>query len=163
MCPLNSITSLGIVSLSTYFFLPGKWPGRCRRDTWKRVAWPMPGGGQGSRRDEARFLREARAAAHIRHPNVVSVFDFGIEEDLAFLVMELVEGETLAALLGREGPLGIARTLELLLRDGPGGCPGASGRGPGRRGGVCLRRCRVGGSPAGAAARDRAGGRAGAL
>ena len=76
---------------------------------------PMPGGGALARRDETRFLREARAAAHTRHASVVSVFDFGIEGDVAFLVMELVEGETLALLLRREGALGIPRTLEILL------------------------------------------------
>ncbi len=75
----------------------------------------MPDAGALARHHEERFLREARAAAHVRHPNVVNVFDFGVEGDLAFLVMELVEGETLAALLRREGALGIARTLEILL------------------------------------------------
>ncbi len=84
----------------------------------RRVAFkmlPMADGGTRAQRDKTRFLREARAAAHIRHPNVVSVFDFGIEGDLAFLIMELVEGETLAALLKRKGILGIARALEILL------------------------------------------------
>ena len=45
----------------------------------------------------------------------MNVHDFGIEGDLAFLVMELVEGETLAELLKREGALGIAHTLAILL------------------------------------------------
>src|SRR5580693_694286 len=57
-----------------------------------------------------RFLREARTAAQLRHPNVVSVFDFGIDGDLAYLVMELVEGETLAQRLKREGALGVSST-----------------------------------------------------
>jgi serine/threonine-protein kinase len=46
-----------------------------------------------------RFLREARAAAKIRHPNVVEVFDVGFDEGAAFLAMELLEGQDLAALL----------------------------------------------------------------
>lgn len=76
---------------------------------------PMPGGAASATRDETRFFREARAAAQIRHAHVVSLFDFGIEGDIAFLVMELVEGETLASLLRREGALGTGRTLEVLL------------------------------------------------
>jgi serine/threonine protein kinase len=52
-----------------------------------------------------RFEREARALATLDHPNIVSVTDFGIAEDTPYLVMELLEGETLAERLDR-GPLG---------------------------------------------------------
>jgi serine/threonine-protein kinase len=54
-----------------------------------------------------RFLREARFAARIRHPNVVEVYDVGIhDERSSFLVMELLEGETLASILERgDAPL----------------------------------------------------------
>jgi|CZKU01.1.fsa_nt_gi hypothetical protein len=76
---------------------------------------PMPGNGVLARRDQERFFREARAAAQVRHPNVVTVFDFGVEGDLAFLVMELVEGETLADLLRRERRLEVSRALDILL------------------------------------------------
>jgi serine/threonine protein kinase len=63
----------------------------------------------------ARFEREARAAASIRHPNVVDVTDFGKSpEGVFFLVMEYVEGETLYQLLRREGTLNIHRTAALL-------------------------------------------------
>src|SRR4026207_2402973 len=63
----------------------------------------------------ARFEREARAAASIRHPNVVDVTDFGKSpEGVFFLVMEYVEGETLYQLLRREGTLNIQRTASLL-------------------------------------------------
>ena len=63
----------------------------------------------------ARFEREARAAASIRHPNVVDVTDFGKSpEGVFFLVMEYVEGETLYQLLRREGTLNIQRTAALL-------------------------------------------------
>ncbi len=63
----------------------------------------------------ARVLREGRAAARVRHPHVVDVFDCGVHEEVPFLVMELVEGETLAQLLRREGRLSQARALEILL------------------------------------------------
>ncbi len=63
----------------------------------------------------ARFEREARTAASIRHPNVVDVTDFGkTPEGVFFLVMEYVEGETLYHLLRREGTLSSKRALALL-------------------------------------------------
>jgi serine/threonine-protein kinase len=49
-----------------------------------------------------RFSYEAQAAARLSHPNVVSVYDFGREGDAYFIVMELVEGETLATMLSDE-------------------------------------------------------------
>lgn len=63
----------------------------------------------------ARFEREARSAASIRHPNVVDVTDFGQTADGVFyLVMEYVKGETLHDLLRREGTLTAQRALDLL-------------------------------------------------
>jgi serine/threonine-protein kinase len=60
-------------------------------------------------RNRARFLREARAVARIRHPNVVQVFDFGESEDgRPFMVMEYVDGPTLAQIL-TTGRIPIAR------------------------------------------------------
>ena len=52
-----------------------------------------------------RFRREARAAASLSHPNVASVFDFGEDSETPFIVMELIDGETLADRLAREGAL----------------------------------------------------------
>jgi serine/threonine protein kinase len=63
----------------------------------------------------ARFEREARTAASIRHTNVVDVTDFGKSpEGVFYLVMEYVQGETLHHLLRREGTLSVQRTLKLL-------------------------------------------------
>ena len=65
----------------------------------------------------ARFQIEARAACRVVHPNVTGVYDFGhSEEGLPYLVMEYVEGPTLAAVLEREGPLGPARALAVLVQ-----------------------------------------------
>jgi serine/threonine-protein kinase len=44
----------------------------------------------------ARFEREAKALAGLRHPNIVSIVDYGVTEDMPYLVMELLEGETLS-------------------------------------------------------------------
>jgi serine/threonine-protein kinase len=50
-----------------------------------------------------RFRREAKAAAGLLHPNVAGVFDYGEEDGRPYIVMELIEGETLADRLVREG------------------------------------------------------------
>jgi beta-lactam-binding protein with PASTA domain/predicted Ser/Thr protein kinase len=52
-----------------------------------------------------RFRREARAAANLSHPNVVSVFDWGEEDGTYFIVMEYVEGRSLAQIIRDEGRL----------------------------------------------------------
>src|SRR6266481_3432751 len=62
----------------------------------------------------SRFLREARTAAQIRHPNVARVSHYGEQDGECFYVMELVEGETLEAKVRREGPLPLALALEVI-------------------------------------------------
>ncbi len=61
-----------------------------------------------------RFQREARAAARLSHPGVVSVFDTGDDDGTLYLVMELVEGRTLRQLLREEAPLPPARAVRLV-------------------------------------------------
>jgi eukaryotic-like serine/threonine-protein kinase len=59
-------------------------------------------------RDEptvARFRREAQAAARLNHPGIVAVFDTGSDDDVHYIVMELVEGRTLADVLAEPGRL----------------------------------------------------------
>jgi len=61
----------------------------------------------------ARFFNEARAATAIRHPGIVEVFDFGISnEGSAYIVMELLDGESLARRLTRGGPLPAMRAIQ---------------------------------------------------
>ncbi len=60
-----------------------------------------------------RFLREARAAASVRHPNVASVFHLGKSGDGYFYAMEFVEGETLGSLIKRSGRLQPKVALEI--------------------------------------------------
>lgn len=69
-----------------------------------------------------RFKREAHAVSGLRHPNIVQVFDFDVQDGLHYMVMELLEGDTLRARLneyrirGERMPLGeILRTLAEVL------------------------------------------------
>ena len=61
-----------------------------------------------------RFLREARAAASVRHPNVASVFHLGRTVSSYFYAMEFVEGETLEKLIRRSGRLEIKLAMEIV-------------------------------------------------
>jgi len=62
----------------------------------------------------ARFLREARTMATVEHPHIVRVYGFGTAEGRDYLVMEFVEGESLAAYIRRKGPLPVGEALEIL-------------------------------------------------
>ncbi len=70
--------------------------------------------GEGMRQPMAlqRFDREARAVGRLSHPNVVSVYDVGSQHGQPYLVMELVEGPTVATLLD-DGPLPVADVLTI--------------------------------------------------
>ncbi|MEO5720245.1 MAG: protein kinase [Chthoniobacterales bacterium] len=65
-----------------------------------------------------RFMREARTAAALRHPNVATVYQFGVQEETGqfFCAMELVEGETLEMRVRRTGPLDTPTVLEIALQ-----------------------------------------------
>src|SRR5262245_51024955 len=65
-----------------------------------------------------RFMREARAAAALRHPNVATVYQFGVREESGqfFYAMELVEGETLEERVRRLGPLDVLTTIDIALQ-----------------------------------------------
>ena len=59
-----------------------------------------------------RFAREAKALSALAHPNIVTVTDSGIDNDVPYLVMELLEGKTLSELIG-EGPMPPPRALDI--------------------------------------------------
>jgi serine/threonine protein kinase len=62
-----------------------------------------------------RFLREARIAAAIKHPNVVNIFDVGVHEDTAFLVMELLNGTDLERLIEQRGALDEGTIIDIMV------------------------------------------------
>jgi serine/threonine protein kinase/Tol biopolymer transport system component len=71
----------------------------------------LPAKSVGDEQAEARFDREARAIAALSHPNICSLFDVGRHDTQSFLVMELLEGETLHQRLAR-GPLEIGALVD---------------------------------------------------
>ncbi|MEM9073167.1 MAG: serine/threonine-protein kinase [Myxococcota bacterium] len=82
-----------------------------RREIALKVILP-----QRARKETARsrFLREARIAGSLRHPNVVEIYDYGEYEDTLFLAMELLRGDSLREEVDVDLPLlGLERTLEI--------------------------------------------------
>ncbi|WP_060930026.1 Stk1 family PASTA domain-containing Ser/Thr kinase [Granulicoccus phenolivorans] len=80
----------------------------------REVAIKVMHEGLGDDQDFARkFDREARAAAKLSHPNIVSVFDQGVDLGRPYIVMEYVAGRTLRNLISREAPLDPLRALEI--------------------------------------------------
>jgi eukaryotic-like serine/threonine-protein kinase len=61
-----------------------------------------------------RFLREARAASSINHPNIVDVTDFGPAGTSVFFVMEFLQGQSLEDLLEKEAPLALHRAINIV-------------------------------------------------
>mgnify|MGYP003382240940 CR=1 FL=1 len=69
---------------------------------------------QADEKAQARFTREAQAAAGLVHPNIVTVHDFGVDDGIAFMVMEHLPGPDLATLVRRSGPLPLDQALDYL-------------------------------------------------
>jgi serine/threonine-protein kinase len=68
----------------------------------------------------ARFRREALAVAKLIHPNIVQVYDTGVDEGRHYIVMEYVEGRSGAQILQRQGPVGPGIATEIGIQ----GCAG---------------------------------------
>src|SRR5277367_6121129 len=60
----------------------------------------------------ARFEQEARAASALNHPNIVSIYDIGQQEETQYIVSELVDGEPLRSLISR-GPVPVRKIIEI--------------------------------------------------
>ena len=86
-----------------------------RRVALKVIDTPTVSTDRDSQTARERFLREARAAAALRHPNVAAVYHFGAAPDgsRCFYAMELVEGETLETRVRRQGPLNPKLVVEI--------------------------------------------------
>jgi serine/threonine-protein kinase len=65
-----------------------------------------------------RFLREAQSAAALRSPHVVQTFDYGVEDGVPFIAMELLEGQSLAQRLEQSGRLTLEQTAKIMTEVG---------------------------------------------
>jgi serine/threonine-protein kinase len=68
----------------------------------------------------ARFQREARAAAQLKHPNIVQIYDVGQQGRTHYIVMELVRGRNLKDLLKDQGPLPVDQSLDVICQTAQG-------------------------------------------
>lgn len=81
----------------------------------RTVAVKIPRKGQLTPEESEKFIREARSAAQLRHPNIVAVHEVGKEDDSLFIVSDYVRGVPLSDKLA-EGPLGIRESAELAIK-----------------------------------------------
>ena len=65
---------------------------------------------------EARFFQEARSAGRLNHPNIVTIYDAGKADGVAYIAMEFLEGTSLREVLDEQSPLSIQRILETVAQ-----------------------------------------------
>lgn len=65
---------------------------------------------------EARFYQEARAAGRLNHPNIITIYDIGRTDRLAYMAMEFLEGEELRAVLTPGAPLPVLQALDICMQ-----------------------------------------------
>lgn len=63
-----------------------------------------------------KFKREAQAAASLSHPNIVNVYDVGVEDDVYYIVMEYIDGKTLKDIIKEKGKLTTEETLDISMK-----------------------------------------------
>lgn len=81
----------------------------------RAVALKMLRSGVPNTPEVQRFAQEAKVLSSVQHPNIVQVYAVGVEQE-PYIVMELVDGESVASLLQRKGTLTLQRTAELVIQ-----------------------------------------------
>ncbi len=84
-----------------------------RRVAIKTVKIPDPSDTE-AQEELARFRREAQAAGRLTHPNIVSIYDYGEDNGVAFIVMEFVDGSTLKGLLEKQERLALPQIMRVM-------------------------------------------------
>ena len=88
-------------------------PAIARRVAIKTVR--LPDATDAEAQDElARFKREAQAAGRLSHPNIVGVFDYGETDQIAYIVMEFVDGDSLKSLLDKQERFAVPETVRVM-------------------------------------------------
>lgn len=64
----------------------------------------------------ASFLQEARAAANLSHPNIVTIYDFGHDADRIFIIMEFIHGTDLKSLIRRQKRFQVKQAIDLMIK-----------------------------------------------
>jgi serine/threonine-protein kinase len=65
---------------------------------------------------EARFYQEAKAAGRLNHPNIVTIYDVGKSEDIAYIAMEFLQGRELRDVLREDGQMPVSRVLDVVAQ-----------------------------------------------
>lgn len=81
----------------------------------RKVALKLFRQGRSDASGRARFLREATMAGRLVHPNIVTVYDFGEHDDIVFIAMEYIAGETVGDLIRRRRPESLHEQLSLMV------------------------------------------------
>lgn len=63
-----------------------------------------------------KFRRESQAAASLSHPNIVGIYDVGVEDDIHYIVMEYIEGKTLKEIINEKGKLTPKETIDYTIQ-----------------------------------------------
>ena len=63
-----------------------------------------------------RFQREAIAASSLTHPNIVEMYDVGVDDGNYFIVMEYIDGITLKSLIKKRGAMSLTETVDIMLQ-----------------------------------------------
>src|SRR5436190_13668397 len=62
-----------------------------------------------------RFVKEAKAASALNHPNIITVYEIGLADDRQFIATELIDGQTVRQLMAR-GPMALERALDIAIQ-----------------------------------------------
>lgn len=105
---------IGRGAMSTVY--EGKDPKIGRRVAIKTLPLSTEFQGEELEQVKARFYREAETAGQLSHPNIVTIFDAGEEDDVAYIAMEYLHGRNLTHFVGKAGLLPVSIVLEIVAK-----------------------------------------------